>query len=134
MPRPEEMVEAFQQAIKDGRWDHLDKDFFDHADDWFRNGFTRAPLTFREYSQELPSAVVANPHTDLCLYRYQDVIAWGYYCRKIRFKGETLMRIGMVFDSENQNIFHLMYLRRGDRYFEQYNPKWIRRRGKGVNT
>ena len=118
-PKPEEMIEMLIQATEADYWNHYEKDFRKHCYDWLSEGEMDSRMSHEEY-RNLPIVLAQHPHVELCTYIYKGKRVWGYYREKLRYGNLNLNKVGVVYDTEVNEIIHCMRFRRGKRYCEQF--------------
>jgi hypothetical protein len=121
-PTPEQMTVALLEAARTWRWNHWQHEVKTHADDWFRVGAMRKPLTAEQFAR-LPAAVAEYQFVELCVYRYKGKVVWGYYCKKLPFEENVLTRVLVVLEPTEREIIHCMRSRRGKRYVERWGEQ-----------
>ncbi|HID64226.1 MAG TPA: hypothetical protein EYP49_16020 [Anaerolineae bacterium] len=121
-PTPAQMTAALLEAAQAGRWNHWQHEVETHAGDWVTVGATRKPLTAEQFAR-LPAAVVEYQFVELCLYRYKGKVVWGYYCKKLPFEGNVLIRVSVSLEPTEGEIIHCMLPGRGKRYVERWGEQ-----------
>ena len=121
-PTPEQMTAALLEAAQARRWNHWQHEVKTHAGDWVRVGAMRKPLTAEQFAR-LPAAVAEYQFVELCVYRYKGKVVWGYYCKKLPFEGNVLVRVLVVLEPTEREIIHCMRSRRGKRYVERWGEQ-----------
>jgi hypothetical protein len=121
-PTPEQMTAALMKAARAGRWNHWQHEVKAHVSDWVKAGAMRKPLTAEQFAR-LPTAVAEYQFVELCVYRYKRRVVWGYYCKKLPFEGNALVRVLVVLDPMEREIVHCMHSRRGKRYVERWGEQ-----------
>jgi len=121
-PTSEQMAAVLLEAARAGRWNHWRHEVETHASDWVEAEAMRKPLTAEQFAR-LPAVVAEYQFVELCVYRYKGKVVWGYYCKRLPFEGNVLVRVLVSLEPTEGEIIHCMLSRRGKRYVERWGEQ-----------